>query len=319
MHTFYFSKKDTWISSGSNLITGVSQRDQNFGQDEILELKKFYHNNSLNHITRVLVDFDINPLSQSIARGEIPLLGSTDSTSRAFLRLYEAEGNRDNSSEYKIVAHMLSASWDEGTGKFGDSPKVTDGCSWDNRQNKPGSTAVSWSNNSAGKYNDGQDYITGSNTFGVQSFSYESPDINMDMTVPILLQIFNNNKNYPIEGYLLRFSGSQELATGTDGEITYGDLKFFSKNTNTIYAPKLEVKWNDSTFDSNVTGSMNELTMSGLADNFLYMRGLKESYKEGEKVKFRVGARKRYIQKTFIHQFKLQQVHMYQLVVVGIQ
>jgi hypothetical protein len=39
--------------------------------------------------------------------------------------------------------------------------------------------------------------------------------------------------------------------------------------------------------------------MSGLADNFLYMKGLRESYKVGERVKFRVGARKRYIQKTF--------------------
>ena len=29
------------------------------------------------------------------------------------------------------------------------------------------------------------------------------------------------------------------------------------------------------------------------------MKGLKESYKVGERVKFRVGARKRYIQKTF--------------------
>jgi hypothetical protein len=39
--------------------------------------------------------------------------------------------------------------------------------------------------------------------------------------------------------------------------------------------------------------------MSGLADNFLYMRGLREEYKVGERVKFRVGARKRYIQKSF--------------------
>ena len=41
MHTFYFPKKTAWISSGSNLVTGVTQTDQNFGQDEILELKKF--------------------------------------------------------------------------------------------------------------------------------------------------------------------------------------------------------------------------------------------------------------------------------------
>ena len=39
--------------------------------------------------------------------------------------------------------------------------------------------------------------------------------------------------------------------------------------------------------------------MSGLADNFLYMKGLRDEYKVGERVKFRVGARKRYIQKTF--------------------
>jgi len=39
--------------------------------------------------------------------------------------------------------------------------------------------------------------------------------------------------------------------------------------------------------------------MSGLADNYLYPKGLRDSYKETEKVKFRIGARKRYIQKTF--------------------
>ena len=95
-------------------------------------------------------------------------------------------------------------------------------------------------------------------------------------------------------GMLINFSGSQE----TDTE-TFGHLKFFSRNTHTIYSPKIEVQWSDATFDSSVTSSLNELTMSGLADNFLYMRGLKDEYKVGERVKFRVGARKRYIQKTF--------------------
>ena len=39
--------------------------------------------------------------------------------------------------------------------------------------------------------------------------------------------------------------------------------------------------------------------MSGAVDNYLYMKNLKDSYKEADKVKFRVGARKQYIQKTF--------------------
>jgi len=92
-------------------------------------------------------------------------------------------------------------------------------------------------------------------------------------------------------GMLVRFNSTQE----TD-DTPRGHLKFFSRNTHTIYSPQLEVRWDDSSFS---TGALNELTMSGLTDNFLYMKGLRESYKVGERVKFRVGARKRYIQKTF--------------------
>ena len=105
MHTFYFPKKTAWISSGSNLVTGVTQTDQNFGQDEILELKKFFYNNSLNHVTRVLVDFDLIPISASIMSGEIPIPnhdphGFHPLSSSFNLRLYEAEGNSDSSTEY---------------------------------------------------------------------------------------------------------------------------------------------------------------------------------------------------------------------------
>ena len=38
--------------------------------------------------------------------------------------------------------------------------------------------------------------------------------------------------------------------------------------------------------------------MTGLDDNYLYMRNLRNSYKENDKIKFRVGARKRYLTKS---------------------
>ena len=38
--------------------------------------------------------------------------------------------------------------------------------------------------------------------------------------------------------------------------------------------------------------------MSGVTDNYIYMKNLKESYRGSEKVKFRIGARKRYINKS---------------------
>ena len=82
--------------------------------------------------------------------------------------------------------------------------------------------------------------------------------------------------------------------------IRHANLKFFSRNTHTIFSPRLEVRWDDHLpCTGSNTGSLTQLTSSGLADNFLYMKGLREEYKVGERVKFRVGARKRYIQKTF--------------------
>ena len=280
MHHFIYANKDNWISSGSNTATTViSERDQNFGQDQILELKKNFYNKAFDYQTRMLVQFDLTELSASVQKGDI-------TNPKYHLRLYEAEGTQELSTEYKLAAFPLSESWDEGIGKFGDDPKVTVGCSWENRNNFDGSNAVSWS-----LANPGGTIVEGSWNAS-QSFSYQSPDINMDVT-----DIVNNwfNTTASNHGFLIRFSGSQE----TD-DITHGKLKFFSAQSHTIYAPRLEVKWDDHLpCTGSNTGSLNELTMSGLVDNFLYMRGMRNKYRETEKVKFRVGARKRYIQKTF--------------------
>tara|TARA_B100001121_G_scaffold305915_1_gene324455 strand:- start:136 stop:1278 length:1143 start_codon:yes stop_codon:yes gene_type:complete len=78
------------------------------------------------------------------------------------------------------------------------------------------------------------------------------------------------------------------------------DLKFFSRQTNTIYSPKLELRWDDHlpATGSN-TGSLTPLDLSGQSENFLYQLHKRESYKETETVKFRFGARKRHIDKSF--------------------
>ena len=43
MHYFVFSSQDSWISSGSRKTDGESFTEQNFGKDEILELKKEFY------------------------------------------------------------------------------------------------------------------------------------------------------------------------------------------------------------------------------------------------------------------------------------
>jgi hypothetical protein len=279
MHHFIFPSQDTWVSSGSSTVTGESFRDQNFGRDQILEVKKFFYNSSFDHQTRALVQFsgdEFTELSKSVADGSIV-------NPTYYLRLYEAEGNTEIQGDYTLDIKPISQSWTEGTGKFGDNPKNTNGCSWENRINPTGGTATAWADTGVTVLN------VSSST---QTFSNQSADVNVEITDMVNMWLDGREENY---GMLIRFSGSQE----TDS-TTFGHLKFFSRNTHTIFSPKLEVRWDDHIACSGSnTGSLNELTMSGLTDNFLYMRGLKESYKVGERVKFRVGARKRYIQKTF--------------------
>ena len=130
MHYFIFPSQDTWISSGSNPIDGESFKDQNFGQDQILEVKKHFFNKSFDHQTRALVQFtgtSFNTLSQSIVDGDIP------SDAKFYLRMFEAQGNSDLSSEYNLSILPISESWTEGVGKVTDDPKTRNGCSYKNR------------------------------------------------------------------------------------------------------------------------------------------------------------------------------------------
>ena len=279
MHHFIFPTQDTWISSGSSKIDGTSFKDQNFGLDQILEVKKEFFNSSFDHPTRALVQFsgtDFTELKNFVSDGTIP------SSAEYYLRLFEAEGNAEIQGDYTLAIQAISQSWTEGTGKFGDRPKNTNGCSWENHSNPTGGSEVEW-------VTPGVSVLSVSSS--TQTFSNQSADVEADVTDMVNMWINEQEENY---GMLISFSGSQE----TDSE-TFGHLKFFSRNTHTIFQPKLEVRWDDSSFDSDSTGSLNTLDTTGTVDNFLYMRGLREEYREGERVKFRVGARKRYIQKTF--------------------
>ena len=293
MHHFIFPTKDSWISSGSRKTDGKSFTEQNFGKDEILELKKEFYNTVFDYPTRVLVQFDITDIKDSIENLKSTneeIIPSTDPTfgSKFYLRLYEAEGNQELSSDYGLTAHAVSESWDEGRGKFGSSPQVKDGCSWNFRKFPEGGSGISWTAS-------GSSFYSGSGQIASQSFSSSKPDVEMDVTnivIPWLsgsgevgtqgLPLTTGSANH---GFLLRFTGSQE----TDSE-TFGQLKFFSSNTNTIYSPKLEFRWDDhKPATGSNTGELIQLNPSGSENHYVYPIGLRESYKEDEKVKFRFG------------------------------
>ena len=285
MHRSFFATKDTFINSGSNLIDGTTFQDKNVGKDEVLEIKKVFFDRKFHAPTRALIQFNTDEIESYISSSVLP----TDY--KIYLRLYETKGTSGLSEEYNIAAYPLSQSWDEGVGKEADDPRTTDGCSWLYRKNKEGSE-IKWNIEShlwtAGipTASSGGAYISSDEV--TQSFSSESPDIEMDVTSVTKKWFGGENNNY---GLLLRLSGSRETSSGS-----FEDLKFFSRQTNTIYSPKLELRWDDS---SHSFGSLIPLDVSGNTENYLYQMHAREAYKENETVKFRFGARKRYIDKSF--------------------
>ena len=278
MHRSFFATQDTFINSGSNLIDGTTFKDKNVGKDEILEIKKVFFDRKFHAPTRALIQFDTDEIESYISSSVLP------KDYKIYLRLYETEGTSGLSEEYDIAAYPLSQEWDEGVGKEADDPKTTDGCSWLYRKNRDGASELAWTDA-------GGTYIAGDEV--KQSFSLSSsPDIEMDVTTVAKKWFGGVNNNY---GLLLRLSGSRETSTGS-----FEDLKFFSRQTNTIYSPKLELRGDDHlpATGSN-PGSLPPLDLSGNTENYLYQLHARESYKENETVKFRFGARKRYIDKSF--------------------
>lgn len=282
MHKFFHATKDTWISSGSNTATtGISERDQNFGKDQILELKKVMFNTSFDSNSRILVQFDTDNIKTYISQSNLAA-----GTYSASLRLYEANGTQGLPGSFTISAHPIVEEWDEGLGKVVDDPKTTAGCSYENRKKSQfGDVEIAWSQA-------GGAYASSSALTATQTFDHESPDINMDITNILQSQMDGATTNY---GILLRLSGSRETSSGS-----FEDLKYFSSDTHTIYNPKIEFKYDDHTIvTGSATGSLNALDISGATENLLYKKSFKEKYSRDETVKFRFGARSRYITKTF--------------------
>jgi hypothetical protein len=106
------------------------------------------------------------------------------------------------------------------------------------------------------------------------------------------------NGDLPNEGFILKYTSSLENDVND-----YGQLKFFSKETNTIYQPKLRIGWDDSSFS---TGSLTELTSDDIHVTF---KRLKTKYKKGSKPQIRVFGREKYPLKTYSNQYAYTDVY----------
>lgn len=245
-----FANKDSTIYSDLQTL--------NTGLDEILEIRNTYYKitsgnpaelaSTVKSLSRILLNFDISTISQSVAAGTI-------TNPKYFLRLNTADATALKTI-YSVEVLPVSSSWDMGSGKKHSNPMITDGVSWKYR-----SSGSNWAVS-------GSDWNTTAEYNCSQSFDYEISDLYVEVTPIVNAWI---SSSIPNNGLIVKFPDSLET-----GSIDYGSIRFFSRDTHTIYPPALQVKWDDSSYS---TGSLTPVDITSMV---VYSSGLKSIYKSFE-------------------------------------
>ena len=277
MHKFFTSSYDASVY--------LQQPEQNAGRDEILEVGKLYYG-SAKDIARSLIKFDITNMG-------IP------SGSTIYLNLKSSQAE-EIPLEYTIYANAVSQSWTMGTGTKFDNI-TSDGVSWKYKNgtdlwqnNTLGGTSIFATGTTGSANAEGGTWYTGSEAS--QSYNYEEADIRMNVTNIVNMWL---SGSLPNNGFIVHHSLQNE-----ENSSDYGVLKFFSKETSTIYEPKLEVVWDDSSFS---TGSLAPVTGSAEDGYKIVLTNLKNKYPADETIKVRVKGRDVYPLKSFGTTFEYDQ------------
>jgi len=261
----------------------------NAGLDEILEIGGYADSTGLGETSRLLVQFSSTDIADVITNK----IGA--STYSASLGLYLADAYQIPVN-YILYAYPVYGAWDNGTGKYGDNPVNTTGVSWQYRlAGGAGAwTTTGFATNTTGSFLTGSaagggNWYTGSN--GVNLEFTQSHVLNstndVDINVTRAIQLFNAG-TIDNNGFILKLPNNLEYNTTSSIR-----LKYFSADTNTIYPPYLDFKWDDSSYS---TGSLSILNNS---ISTIKISNNKGEYVDTGKQRFRITAQPKYPVRIF--------------------
>jgi len=269
--------------------------DMNTGLDQIVELEKISAKTvdsdgiywDYNYNSRILIQLDTNEISKLIQNNTIK------KSSKYYLSLYSAYAE-NLSLSYSIYAYPVSQSWDQGRGYFIANPPIKEGVSWKYRNGYFNNTGKEWPTGSfvagtTGSYvtiKGGANWYYQNGYYSSQSFNQENPDLRMNITNIIHKWI---SGSIPNNGLIIKRSDADEKSSEE-----LGSIKFFSRETHTIFSPRIDIVWNDSNFSG--TSSFSQINNE---DFIVYFKNKKSSYFPSDKTKFRFLVRDRIPVKTY--------------------
>ena len=274
----------------------------NTGLDEILEVgKRLGTDGSTLLKSRAAIKFDMSEISASLSK-----YSKTVNDCKFVFQLYTDQA-KNLPADYTIAVKMLGQDWINGTGYLNEA--TTDGVCWDTPAS--GSSWISGSQQieigTSDLYISGSGeggnylYYSGSSTAPVlvtsESFSYRTTDLNIDVTNQIKIWLSgSNNNSIPNYGFLIQYSDADEANSAVSGYV-----RFFSRDTHTIYVPRITMYWDNSAF---TTGSMSAANL----ESYVVYTNVKPSYKDTEISKIRIYARDKYPQKSPTNLFPIETV-----------
>ena len=234
----------------------------NTGIDPIIEAGNLNVNiNPVPQVFRFLVEFDQNEINSVIDN----TIGNVQFSSSLRCYIANAQGVDHDSC---LEVYPISGSWRNGTGTYLDVPITTNGCSWVSRTfsgsggedwDLATSTAyvtASWSgsdNQGGGNWYTGS-LDTNANIEVSQCFTLRSEkDLNAPVT-DIIKTWYSSSKGIAgtytrivNDGFIVKWEDTIEFSTS---DAIQPIMQFYSVDTNTIYPPQLELKWDDQVFET---------------------------------------------------------------------
>ncbi len=278
----------------------------NTGIDPIIEVGNLNVNvNPVPQVFRYLVEYDQNEINDIIDN----TIGGTQFSSSLKNYIANAQGIIFDT---ELEIYPVSGSWNNGSGTYLDSPFTTNGVSWKNQIFEGGqewatsgfstyvTASFSGSNNAGGgTWYTGSSDPYNTNLYVTQSFTLRSDkDLNAPVT-DIVKVWYSSSKSIggytdiQNNGFIVKWENSIEFNTA---DAIQPIMQFYSVDTNTIYPPVLELKWDDSLYE---TGSLPPIQT---ADLFVALDNNPGEFYLDSVNRFRLNVRPDYPTRVFLTQ-----------------
>jgi hypothetical protein len=229
---FIYPSKDTTLYKQRNLL------ELNTGYDEILEIKKINTDSDGVVLSRILLEFD----NKFFEKNQEKLLSSE------FHLNLKVANSSELSMNDELAVYPIKKYWDEGVGRFHDSEDSAfyyEGASWrfaDSKKNYWKQDATDDNYVGGGDYYEHEEIPHKTNSPNTDElifkFQRSFSDVKINITSIVKSWLSGDIQN---NGILIKF-----IRETSD---THSSIQFFSKDTNTIYYPYLEVLYNDYKFE----------------------------------------------------------------------